>query len=305
MVRKGHCEELGPLLSDHEEADTRLLLHAQHASHDYGRIVIHSPDTDVAVLCAAHFDSLQCTELWFRTGVKDKLRYIPVHTLTQELGQDVCRALPGFHALTGCDSTSALSGLGKKKGLTALLGNKENQSRLRLLGEDAEVNNSISEACEAFISSLYSPSSGAGKTTDEVRYWLFCQKGQRNERLPPTSDSLLQHTKRANYQAYVWKRALEPVQNLPPADQHGWEVKDSCLQPILMTKPPGPECLLELTVCHCKKSACRRASCACRNSNMPCTEGCACFANEACENPRTGSVLGLDECSDVDDDDDE
>lgn len=27
---------------------------------------------------------------------------------------------------------------------------------------------------------------------------------------------------------------------------------------------------------------------------MPYTEGCSCFANEDCENPRTGSVLGPD-----------
>ena len=36
----------------HEEADTRLLLHAQHAAESQpSSIVIHSPDTDVAVLC--------------------------------------------------------------------------------------------------------------------------------------------------------------------------------------------------------------------------------------------------------------
>ena len=73
IVRKGQSEELDLLLSDHEEADTRQLLHAQHASHVYERIIIISPDTDVAILCAAHFDNLKCIELWFRTGVKDKL----------------------------------------------------------------------------------------------------------------------------------------------------------------------------------------------------------------------------------------
>ena len=81
----------------------------------------------------------------------------------------------------------------------------------------------------------------------------------------------------------------------------GWQGMDSCLQPVLMTKAPAPESLLQLTVCHCKKSLCRRASCASRKNDMPCTEGCACFANEACENPRTGTVLGPD---DDDDDDD-
>ena len=40
-----HCE-IAPLLrSDHEEADTRLLLQAKHASQTHPRIVIQSPDT--------------------------------------------------------------------------------------------------------------------------------------------------------------------------------------------------------------------------------------------------------------------
>ena len=34
------------------------------------------------------------------------------------------------------------------------------------------------------------------KTADELRYLLFCQKKQRNELLPPTSDSLRQHINR-------------------------------------------------------------------------------------------------------------
>jgi len=37
---------------------------------------------------------------------------------------------------------------------------------------------------------------------DEARYRIFCQKGQKNEILPPTSDSLALHMQRANYQTY-------------------------------------------------------------------------------------------------------
>ena len=60
---QGHCVTVPLLRSDHEEADTRLLLHAKHASQTHRRIVIRSPDTDVAVLCIAHFEDLQCQEL--------------------------------------------------------------------------------------------------------------------------------------------------------------------------------------------------------------------------------------------------
>lgn len=89
------------LRSDHEEADTRLLLHAKHAAATHPRIVIQSPDTDVAVLSVTHFSDLNCQELWLKTGVKDRLRYLPVHEIQAFLRESLCRCLPSFHALTG------------------------------------------------------------------------------------------------------------------------------------------------------------------------------------------------------------
>ena len=39
---------------------------------------------------------------------------------------------------------------------------------------------------------------------NEARKELFCQKGKTMETIPPTHDALLQHSKRAAYQAGVW-----------------------------------------------------------------------------------------------------
>lgn len=102
------------LAFSHEEADTRLLLHAKHASNSRSRVIIQSPDTDLLVLCATHFESISCQELWFKTGVRDHHRYVPVHRLSEKLGQKLCRCLSAFHALTRCDTTSALAGVLKK-----------------------------------------------------------------------------------------------------------------------------------------------------------------------------------------------
>ena len=41
-------------------------------------------------------------------------RYIPAHAIAQSLGQSKAMALPAFHALTGCDTTSTFFGKGKK-----------------------------------------------------------------------------------------------------------------------------------------------------------------------------------------------
>ena len=115
LVVQGSIRPFQPLQSDHEEADTRMILHAHNASQDHDRVVIQSPDTDVAVLATHLFSSLSCKQLWFRTGVKDKLRFIPIHSLVESLGSDTCASFPCFHALTGCDSRSGIYGIGKKK----------------------------------------------------------------------------------------------------------------------------------------------------------------------------------------------
>ena len=114
MVMRGKMEDDPTLTSDHEEADARLLPHASYAAGEHK--VLESPDTDVAVLCVSLFSQLGCQELWFKTGVKDKKWFIPIHTAAEKLGPQMCEALPGSHALTGCDSTSSFFGVGKKKG---------------------------------------------------------------------------------------------------------------------------------------------------------------------------------------------
>ena len=69
------------------ESNTRLLLHAKYAARPRSRIIIQSPDMDVLVLYVAHFDEITCEQPWFRTGVKDRLRYVPVHMVSEKLGQ--------------------------------------------------------------------------------------------------------------------------------------------------------------------------------------------------------------------------
>ncbi|KAJ8034477.1 hypothetical protein HOLleu_21334 [Holothuria leucospilota] len=298
-VTNGVVIRIEALQSDHEEADTRLLLHAKHASQDHKRIVVQSPDTDVAVLCASLFSDLNCQELWFRTGVKDKLRYIPMHKVAEKLGRCLCAALPAFHALTGCDSTSSLSGIGKKKALKVLLGSKTCQEQLLMLGMELPLSDETMINCESFICQLYSTDERAGTKADDMRYWLFCQQQKKNEGLPPTSDSLLHHIKRANYQTYIWRKSLQSEQNLPSPNNHGWKTEDGSLRPVLMTKDPAPHALLVLSFCCCKKSECRRADCSCKVNNLGCTEACQCINSEGCQNPY--SRLNASSESDEDD----
>lgn len=211
LVIKGSTSPLLPLQSDQEEADTRMILHAHNASHDHNRVVIQSPDTDVAVLSVHFFNSLACEQLWFRTGVKDKLRFVPIHSLAEMLGSDVCAALPCFHALTGCDSTSGLFGIGKKKAWATLKRNIPLHPGISKLGDELPLTAETSRACEIFVCSLYTSTKMSETSADQLRYWMFCQKKQKSESLPPTTDSLHHHIERSNYQAFVWKNSLQAI----------------------------------------------------------------------------------------------
>ena len=59
------------LTCDHEECDTRVFLHAQHAAQEHHTVVIKSPDTDVAVIALSLEKDLPC-RLYFHTGVGNR-----------------------------------------------------------------------------------------------------------------------------------------------------------------------------------------------------------------------------------------
>lgn len=106
-LEQNHQEELK---SSHEEADTRMLLHANHASQNgYQTIVIVSEDTDVMILCLGCCKKINCP-LYQKSGTQNRIRYINISNLAQLLGDDLCDALIGLHAFAGSDSVSAFAG---------------------------------------------------------------------------------------------------------------------------------------------------------------------------------------------------
>ena len=93
-------EKCSELCCDHEEADTRLLLHARHASTAHDRVIIRSPDTDVFILMLGHKPAIPAA-MYFDTGTGNHRRILDVNKVHLTLGNDLCNALIGFHAFTG------------------------------------------------------------------------------------------------------------------------------------------------------------------------------------------------------------
>ena len=85
---------------DHEETDTRLLLHACQTSLSQESVVVKSPDTDVLIMMVGHKHAIT-TDLYFDTGTGNNRRIISIESIYESLGPDLSAALLGFHAFTG------------------------------------------------------------------------------------------------------------------------------------------------------------------------------------------------------------
>ncbi|KAI8484452.1 hypothetical protein Bbelb_377230 [Branchiostoma belcheri] len=92
--------EVEELHCSHERADTRLLLHANHAARSSNAVIINAEDTDVMVIALSVAKQIPC-KVYQKCGTKTRTRYIDTDNLADTLGEGVCRALPGLHAFTG------------------------------------------------------------------------------------------------------------------------------------------------------------------------------------------------------------
>ena len=69
----------------HEEADTRMILHAKHAAdNNYGAVVIDTPHTDVFIIALMH--SCHANGTWYiKTGIRNKRRFINLESIKDKL----------------------------------------------------------------------------------------------------------------------------------------------------------------------------------------------------------------------------
>ncbi len=193
-----------------EEADGRLLLHADHAAREgYQSVVICSEDTDVFIMCLGFHDVIG-TKLFQKCGTTTRMRVLDIEKIAASVGRDVCKALIGMHAYTGCDSVSAFAAKGKTKPFKILTSNVDVQQTFCELGSNWDVSPELMNKLEAFTCLLYSPKASV-MNINALRYHLFCVKNGEIEshQLPPCRDCLAKHAERANYQAAVWRRCLE------------------------------------------------------------------------------------------------
>ena len=149
-------------------------------------------------------------EVWINFGVGKHVRVIAAHNIASSLGVDKSRALPFFHALTGCDTTSCFSHRGKKSAWETWNVYPEVTNAFLDLCElqEGDITKETIKILERFVVILYDRTSEQ-EDLNSCRKQLFSKRSCTLELLPPTSDAFMLHVKRAVYQGvFIWGQCL-------------------------------------------------------------------------------------------------
>ena len=266
-----------------EEADTRIFLHVSAAvSCGHRQLIVRTTDSDVVVLAVSAFVSLdqRIDELWIAFGMQRRYRYIPIHTVVAQLGPAKSSALPAFHALTGCDTTSSFFGKGKKTAWAVWNSLPQLTVPLQLLSSpkpSLQVLKTHSAVLQLFVIQLYGVCHENVTTVDGARHYLFLKKGKDFLHIPPGSDALNQHLLRVAYQGgHVWGNMMEKSAQPVTVTEWGWQQvsHDVAPTPLYTTIPTLSNKIPELVTCGC--STLCKPPCTCCVHGQPCMLTCKC-----------------------------
>ena len=82
--------EIPELKCIQDEADTRLLFHAQHASCHYDEAIIYTPDTDVFVIALSRMGLMPIYIL--KLELKVRRGFISLNSIDDYIGNNICKA---------------------------------------------------------------------------------------------------------------------------------------------------------------------------------------------------------------------
>ncbi len=245
-------------INNHEEADTKAVLHAKAVDDDgkQGAIVVRASDTDIAVVLLYHCSKFK-SQLWMDVGTssKNNRRYISITKIYESLGPELCAALPGFHAFTGCDYISSFVRKGKIRPFTKLEKSKLAQKAFQSLATEMEQSQRTLKTLQTFTATIYGAKDNTKLTLNEHRYKTFEKgygpkstsknpleklKGINASAIPPCEAELTMHMKRAAFVAQMWANGhLAEIQQHPDAS-NGWDLENGYYMPIWHEGPQMP-----------------------------------------------------------------
>lgn len=243
-------------------------------------------DTDLLILLL-HYTQPASKNIYFRSDRSKgdgSVKVYHINRMKEVLGNEMCSHLLFIHALTGCDSTSRIFGVGKK---TAFQKFMKGDAVLRSCASSFITPNQTTDIIDDLGCQVIAVLFG-GKCNEslaEMRYKTFSKKvvGASSfvspERLPPTASATKHHSRRVYYQVMVWMEKDEGMDAL----QWGWRLQDNRFTPVMSSMKVAPDSLLKVIHCNCCNS-CKTLQCSCRRNGLPCTSACGKCQVTRCDN---------------------
>ncbi|CAH1110719.1 unnamed protein product [Psylliodes chrysocephalus] len=208
------CEE-------HEEADSRIIYHICQINFEADVVIRCS---DILLILPGNMDHLSASlKLWITMGVVNHQRYVNINHMYNILGNTISKALPGFHAMTGCNYIPAFFRKGKLKPFKLLIKSVYYQLAFQNLAtDDEEILKDAFVTLEKFVCHMYGIRNNSN--VNDVRFHLFSTTYQSKNfndnfekkfknfdpsSLPPCKVELQQHLLRVRYVTVLEKCLLK------------------------------------------------------------------------------------------------
>jgi len=232
-------------------------------------------DTDILVLLIHHTNS---DNVFMHYSVDE---VYSISRLQSQLPPQVKHHILVLHAVSGCDTVSAIFNIGKSTAYTAFT-QDINLDFLNIFQSENAIQEDISQAGEKLLLTLFK--SKKCTSLDKLRYIRYVAKVTTKsitsslfglESLPPTSNSAKYHSFRVYHTVQQWLGCMHN------AFQWGWQRINGRIKPIPMDIPVAPENILKIISCGCK--VCGKG-CKCRRSDLFCTHMCSTCNGQTCSN---------------------
>ena len=114
-----------------------------------------------------HFGHTEA-EVWMVSGTSKQKKCYPVHTIALKLDKNILAKILGFHPLTGCDTTSSFSRIGKTRGPEVWKRSPDLLDNVKI-GQDQQA-----YYLNIFCFTMYGHGGHFGQVTKKQILYLYC-----------------------------------------------------------------------------------------------------------------------------------
>lgn len=280
-----------------DDADTLVVKTALQLALSGSTVTVVANDTDILVMLVYHYQAVMA-DIFVQSEVASRksqpCRTISVAQVRRSVGDKAASTLLTVHALSGCDTTSAVYGH-SKRGMWRKFLKVDLRSQVETFENSAATHKDVAQVGLQLLSLLYGEKSRCDlnhlRFTLHMNYLASATQLPRPERLPPTESAAHMHSYRVHLQVMQWKLLTTNVN--VRADDWGWQLVDGQYMPVATNMDVAPPDILNVVRCKCSAETanpCNTQVCSCRKHGLQCVSACKNCIGIACCNAGTNAT---------------